>query len=140
MQIRPLRTMIAGQKPVTVVDTATVPEAARLMRDRNVGAVLVTDGATLKGVFTERDALFRVLAAGRDPAATQVADVMTKAPQTIHPDKPFVEALRMMLEGGFRNVPVVEDGRVLGMVSVRDALDPEVYEAKRDLLQREFDR
>ena len=91
-------------------------------------------------VFTERDALFRVLAVGRDPASTPVADVMTKSPQTIHPDKPFVEALRMMLEGGFRNVPIVEDGRVLGMVSVRDALDPEVYEAKKDLLQREYDR
>ncbi len=140
MQIRPLRAMVAGQKPVTVVGSATVADAARMMRDQNVGAVLVTDGATLKGVFTERDALFRVLAAGREPASTKVADVMTKGPQTIHPDKPFVEALRLMLEGGFRHVPVVEDGRVLGMVSVRDALDPEVYEAKKDLVQREFDR
>ncbi len=140
MQIRPLRAMVAGQKPVTVVGAAMVSDAARLMRDQNVGAVLVTDGATLQGVFTERDALFRVLAAGRDPGTTKVADVMTRSPQTIHPDKPFVEALRLMLEGGFRHVPVVEDGRVLGMVSVRDALDPEVYEAKKDLVQREFDR
>jgi hypothetical protein len=46
----------------------------------------------------------------------------------------------MMLEGGFRNVPIVENGEVLGLVSVRDALDPEVYEAKRDLSQREYDR
>ncbi len=140
MQIRPLRAMVAGQKPVTVVGAAVVSDAARLMRDQNVGAVLVTDGASLQGVFTERDALFRVLAAGRDPGSTKVADVMTRSPQTIHPDKPFVEALRLMLEGGFRHVPVVEDGRVLGMVSVRDALDPEVYEAKKDLVTREFDR
>ena len=140
MQIRPLRAMVAGQKPVTVVGAAMVSDAARLMRDQNVGAVLVTDGASLQGVFTERDALFRVLAAGREPGTTKVADVMTRGPQTIHPDKPFVEALRLMLEGGFRHVPVVEDGRVLGMVSVRDALDPEVCEARRDLVQREFDR
>jgi CBS domain-containing protein len=140
MKIRPLRSLLAGQKLLTVSGAAFVPEAARLMRDRNVGAVMVMDGTQLAGVFTERDALFRVLAAGRDPATTPVSAVMTKSPQTVHPDKPFVEALRMMLEGGFRNVPIVENGEVLGMVSVRDALDPEVYEAKRDLSQREYDR
>jgi len=140
MKIRPLRSLLAGHKPVTVSGSAFVPEAARLMRDRNVGAVMVMEGTQLAGVFTERDALFRVLAAGRDPAATPVSAVMTKGPQTIHPDKPFVEALRMMLEGGFRNVPVVENGEVLGMVSVRDALDLEVYEARQDLSQREYDR
>jgi CBS domain-containing protein len=140
MKIRPLRSLVGGQKPLTVAGTAFVPEAARLMRDRNLGAVMVMDGNSLAGVFTERDALFRVLAAGRDPVSTPVSAVMTKNPQTIHPDKPFVEALRMMLEGGFRNVPVVENGEVLGMVSVRDALDAEVYEAKRDLTQREYDR
>ena len=140
MKIRPLRSLLAGQKPLTVSGSAFVPEAAQLMRDRNVGAVMVMEGTQLAGVFTERDALFRVLAAGRDPAATPVSAVMTKSPQTIHPDKPFVEALRMMLEGGFRNVPVVENGEVLGMVSVRDALDLEVYEARQDLSQREYDR
>lgn len=140
MTIRPLRSLVAGQGPLTVSGSAFVPEAARLMRDRNVGAVMVMEGTQLAGVFTERDALFRVLAAGRDPAGTPVSAVMTKNPQTIHPDKPFVEALRMMLEGGFRNVPVVEDGEVLGMVSVRDALDLEVYEARQDLTQRDYDR
>jgi CBS domain-containing protein len=140
MTIRPLRTLLAGQGPLTVSGSAFVPEAARLMRDRNVGAVMVMEGTQLAGVFTERDALFRVLAAGRDPAATPLSAVMTKAPQTIHPDKPFVEALRMMLEGGFRNVPVVENGEVLGMVSVRDALDLDVYEARQDLSQRDYDR
>jgi CBS domain-containing protein len=140
MTIRPLRTLLAGQGPLTVSGSAFVPEAARLMRDRNVGAVMVMEGTQLAGVFTERDALFRVLAAGRDPAATPLSAVMTKAPQTIHPDKPFVEALRMMLEGGFRNVPVVENGEVLGMVSVRDALDLDVYEARQHLSQRDYDR
>lgn len=140
MKIRPLRSLVESQQPFTVAGTAAVSEAARLMRERNAGAVMVVEGGRLAGVFTERDALFRVLAAGRDPAATRVADVMTRSPQAIHPDKPFVDALRMMLEGGFRNVPVVENGRVLGMVSVRDALDPEVYEAKKELQQREYDR
>jgi CBS domain-containing protein len=132
--------MIAGQVPLTVAGTVAVAEAARTMRERNVGAIMVVEGQQLTGVFTERDALFRVLAAGRDPGATQVGDVMTPSPQTIQPDKPFVDALRMMLEGGYRHVPVVDGGRVLGIVSVRDALDPEVYEAKKELATREFDR
>ena len=140
MKIRPLRTLIAGQKPLTVASTALVPEAARVMRDRNVGAVMVVDERRLVGIFTERDALFGVVAAGRDPASTPVAAVMTRSPLTIHPDKPFVEALRMMLEGHFRHVPVVENGAVLGMVSMRDALDSEVREARQELEQREFDR
>ncbi len=140
MRIRPIRSMIEGQVPQTAAGTAAVSEVARTMRDRNIGALMIVDGSRLTGVFTERDALFRVLAPGRDPATTPVGAVMTPSPQTIHPDKPFVEAVRMMLEGGYRHVPVVEDGRVLGMVSVRDALDPEVDEAKKDLATREFDR
>jgi CBS domain-containing protein len=140
MRIRPIRSMIEGQVPQTAAGTAMVSEVARTMRDRNVGALMIVDGTRLTGVFTERDALFRVLAPGRDPGTTPVGEVMTSSPQTIHPDKPFVEALRMMLEGGYRHVPVVENGRVLGMVSVRDALDPEVYEAKKDMATREFDR
>jgi CBS domain-containing protein len=140
MRIRPIRSMIEGQVPQTAAGTAVVSEVARTMRDRNVGALMIVDGTRLTGVFTERDALFRVLAPGRDPGTTPVGEVMTPSPQTIHPDKPFVEAVRMMLEGGYRHVPVVENGRVLGMVSVRDALDPEVYEAKKDMATREFDR
>lgn len=140
MRIRPIRSMIEGQVPQTAAGTAAVSEVARTMRDRNIGALMIVEGSRLTGVFTERDALFRVLAPGRDPATTPVGAVMTPSPQTIHPDKPFVEAVRMMIEGGYRHVPVVEDGRVLGMVSVRDALDPEVDEAKKDLATREFDR
>jgi CBS domain-containing protein len=65
---------------------------------------------------------------------------MTPQPQTIHPDEPFLHALRVMHKCRFRHLPVVEFDRPLGMVSVRDALDPEIYEAKKDLLQREYDR
>jgi CBS domain-containing protein len=62
---------------------------------------------------------------------------MTRAPQTIHPDEPFLRALRMMHEGKFRHLPVVEYDRPLGMVSVRDALDEDLYELRIDLAQRE---
>jgi CBS domain-containing protein len=136
MPIRPLRTILAGQTPITVPKTATVVEAARVMKQRVIGALLVVEGPLLIGIFTERDALFRVLAEGRDPAVTALADVMTPHPQTIHPDEPFLRALRIMHKGGFRHLPVVEHERPLGIVSVRDALDDDFYELRLDLAHR----
>ncbi len=137
MPIRSLRSLVAEQIPITVPKTVTVIEAARAMKQHNIGALLVVDGTKLCGIFTERDALFRVLAEGLDPAATRLDDVMTRQPQTIHPDKPFLHALRIMHKGRFRHLPVVEDGRPLGMVSSRDALDEDLYELRTDLSQRE---
>ena len=101
------------------------------MKEHNIGALLVVDGTRLVGIFTERDALFRVLAEGRNPQTTRLADVMTSQPQTIHPDEPFLHALRIMHKGRFRHLPVVEFDRPLGMVSVRDALDDDLVRAAR---------
>ena len=141
MSIRSLRSVVAGKKPPLMIPAdTTVTEAARRMREGNTGAAMVLEGTRLAGIFTERDALFRVLAEGRIRDDAPVAAVMTRDPQTIHPDKPFDEALRMMHEGRFRNVPVVEDGRPLGMVSVRDALDPELVELREALETRELVR
>lgn len=137
MSIRSIRSIVAGQTPISAAKTTTVVEAARLMKQQNIGALLVLDSSRLIGIFTERDALFRVLAAGRDPNATRLGDVMTAQPQTIGPDEPFVHALRVMHEGKFRHLPVVEFGRPLGMVSVRDALDDDLYELRLDLAQRQ---
>lgn len=137
MPIRSLRTIVAGQTPITAAKSTTVVDAAMLMKQRNIGALLVVDGSRLIGIFTERDALFRVLAAQRDPAVTRIADVMTPQPQTIHPDEPFVRALQIMQEGGFRHLPVVEFDRPLGIVSVRDALDDDFYELHITIQQRE---
>jgi len=137
MTHRTVRTIVAQQSPVTVTSRTSVHAAARLMRRQKVGAVLVVDDARLVGIFTERDALFRVLAEKRDAHTTRVATVMTPEPRSIHPDQPFAMALVMMYEGGFRHVPVVEDGRPLGMVSARDALDPELDEFGVEMLHRE---
>jgi len=138
MPIRSLRTIVAKQKPITAPKAATVLEASRTMKLHNVGALLVVDGTRLAGIFTERDALFRVLAAGLDATRTLVADVMTAQPQTIHPDEPFVQALRVMYRGRFRHLPVVEFDRPLGMVSVRDALDDDLY-ALRVAIEQQAD-
>jgi CBS domain-containing protein len=140
MSLRSLRSIVASQPPAIAERTATVLEAAVLMKQQGKGALLVVEGSRLTGIFTERDALFRVIAAGRDPASTKLADVMTPQPQTIHPDEPFVNALRIMHKRGFRHLPVVEHGRPLGIVSARDALDDDLYELRVDLVQRGDER
>ena len=137
MSQRTIRAIIEDQAPVTAPAALTVSEAARLMKERRVGAIMVVQESNLVGIFTERDALIRVLAEGRDVQATRLADVMTRNPQTIHPDKSFAEALQMMYGGSFRHVPVVEDGRPVGMVSARDALGPELEAFVYELLRQE---
>ena len=126
MTARTIRSIIAEQELVTAQAQMSIGEAARLMKQRQVGAILVLDGHELAGIFTERDALFRVVAANRDPNLTRVSDVMTRNPVTIHPDKPFASALELMHANKFRHVPVVENGRPIGMVSSRDAMGPEL--------------
>jgi CBS domain-containing protein len=137
MPDRTIRSIIRGRAPLTVSPQTTVVEAARLMKRRKVSALLVVDGTRLLGIFTERDAVFRVIAQGRSPQETRVADVMTPDPQTVHPDKPFGHALHLMHEGGFRHVPVVENGSPLGVVSARDVLGPELREFAAELESRE---
>ncbi|HEX9277257.1 MAG TPA: CBS domain-containing protein [Casimicrobiaceae bacterium] len=137
MPQRPIRNVIAKQKILTATAEITVTDAARLMKKKSVGAVMVVkDNGRLAGIFTERDAVFRVLAEGRDPKTTRLSDVMTAQPQTISPEKPFGHALLMMYESGFRHVPVVEDGKPVGMVSARDALGPELQEFESELQRR----
>lgn len=113
---------------VTAEPAATVAEAAVLMKGHQVGAVLVVEGGRLVGIFTERDAVYRVMAAGRNPYATRLDEVMTREPKTVEPDETFGYALLLMHENGFRHAPVVQDGRPIGVVSARSALDPDLEE------------
>jgi CBS domain-containing protein len=94
--------------------------AVRSMEERRVGAVLVLDGERLVGVFTERDVL-RAVAQGLTPEAT-VGDWMTRGPETIEPDETAEHAAVLMIHGGFRHLPVVEDGNVVGILSIRDLM------------------
>jgi CBS domain-containing protein len=114
--------VVHDQKLVELAGTATVREAARLMAARNIGSVLVTTReGQLEGILTERDILCRIVAPGRDPDHTWLHEVMTKDPDTIGPDAPAIEALRRMRDGGYRHLPVVDNGgRLVGIVSRRD--------------------
>ncbi len=123
-----IRNVMKGEKLLTASPQTTVAEAARMMAGSGVGAIVVVDDGALAGIFTERDALFRVIAQGREAQATRLAEVMTTAPMSIDPDKTFGHAQQLMNTHGFRHVPVVEDGKTVGIVSARDALDPEMEE------------
>lgn len=125
---QPVRDVMEARKVLKAPPATTVFEAALLMAKKNTGYLLVIEDDRLAGIFTERDMVFRVVAKGLDPKATRVASVMTPAPKTVEPDKPFGYALLMMHKGGFRHVPVVEHGKLIGMVTARDALDPDLEE------------
>jgi CBS domain-containing protein len=104
---------------VTVGASATVAEAATVMGGRHVGSALVMEEGRLIGIFTERDIL-RALASDFDAAGHVVDQWMTRDPMTVGPGDPLVLARDVMLDRGFRHLPVIEDGRVLGVVSLRD--------------------
>lgn len=122
----PIKSVIELRKLIVAPPDMTVAEAAWLMRRSKVGAVLVVEAERLVGIFTERDAVYRVMAASRDPRLTRLEQVMTRNPKTVAPDESFGYALLMMHEHGFRHLPVVENGRPVGVVSARHALDPEL--------------
>ena len=134
---RTVRQIIEGQEPITAAGGILVKDAAQLMRQHNIGALLVVEDGKLCGIFTERDALFRVLADGLDPATTVLESVMTCNPQTISAECAFQTALQMMHDGRYRHLPVVYGAQLLGMVSVRDALGSELEEFVYEMLREE---
>jgi CBS domain-containing protein len=136
----PIKSVLEPRKLVVAAPHTTVTEAARLMKEGKVGAVLVVEEGRLVGIFTERDALFRVIAPGLDPAKTELRGVMTRDPTTVAPDETFGYALLLMHEKGFRHTPVVENGRPVGVVSARHALDPDLEEFAAEAERRKHIR
>lgn len=108
---------------VTVAPDCTVEEAIQRMRQARSGCVLVADGGELLGIFNERHVLTRVLRETRDPAATAITEVMSAGPLALSPEDPPAHAVHCMVDYGFRHLPVVADGKILGYVSVRNILD-----------------
>ena len=120
MTRRTLAEAIAGQHTLTLPPSATMREACAAMHARRVGAVLVVDeGGRLLGIFTGRDAV-GALARQVDPATTSLAQAMTPNPAALPPDAEPIEALRLMRDGGFRHVPLLRDGKPVGIVSRYD--------------------
>ena len=126
--------VIDGEQPLCCLPrTATADEAARLMRERRVGAVMIVERGRLEGIVTERDLVFRLLAEKLDGHSTPLAEIMTRDPETLHPDDSALAALDKMRAGHYRHLPVVEDGEIAGIVSIRD-----LYETVRRSLEEEL--
>jgi CBS domain-containing protein len=132
MTERRMDEIVRNQQPVTMPASASVRDACAAMHERRAGAVLVTaeDGG-LAGIFTGRD-LIRVVADGKIPGSIELHAAMTPDPHTMPPGRTAIEALRVMRDGGFRHIPIVDDGKIIGVVSrgdfrglERDRLDVE---------------
>jgi CBS domain-containing protein len=133
-----IKDVMEPKKAIILSSEATVSEAAKLMAKKATGAVMVVEQERLIGIFTERDALFRVIARGLDPHTTRLAEVMTAEPQTVGPNMSYGYALLMMQENGFRHAPVVESGKPIGIVGSRNALDPDLEEFASEANRREY--
>jgi CBS domain-containing protein len=106
--------------PVAVLATDTVTAAARVMKEQDIGAVLVTTGGKLVGILTDRDIAVRVLASGFDPSAITAGDVCSPELATVGLDEETGDAVALMRQRAIRRVPVVDDGTPVGIVTIGD--------------------
>lgn len=119
---------IMTDTPVTVEARTSVTAVARLMRDQNIGAVLVTEGDRLRGLVSDRDLVVRVLAEGGDPEQTTAVRVCSEDLVTVRPDEDLDRAVQLMRDHAVRRIPVVDEGHPVGIVSLGDMAmerDPE---------------
>lgn len=131
MKKRCIEFIVKNHEPLVLRSTDTVRTACQGMWEQHVGAVLVTGAnGALAGIFTGRDAV-RILAEGHDGPDTQLAVAMTPEPHTITPAHTSIDALRAMTDGGYRHLPVIDDGKIIGVVS-RGDFDGVEYERLSD--------
>jgi CBS domain-containing protein len=117
-----LRDLLKDRRVYSIEAGRTVLEAARFMMEHNIGALPVLRNGELAGIFSERDIMNRVVAAGRQPAYTAVSEVMTPNPRAVNLDETIAECLFIMEEFGFRHLPIVEGKQLMGLVSLRDVV------------------
>ena len=117
-----LRDLVKDRKVYSIDAARTVLDAARFMMEHNIGALPVMRDGQLAGIVSERDIMNRVVALGRTPGTTEVAEVMTANPRAVAADETIDECLFIMHEFGFRHLPIVEGTELKGLVSLRDVL------------------
>jgi len=134
MQRKLVPDLIKECRCTTLPSSKTVHEAAALMTELNIGALVIVDEKAIIGILTERDIMRKVVAADINPHQTSIADVMTHNPDTVTGDCTAQQALRMMTERGYRHLPIVtDDGKPCAMVSVRD-----LFQAVKEGLQEDL--
>jgi CBS domain-containing protein len=131
--MKKLREIMRPEFRFTIQPTASVSDAVRLMAAHNVGIVAVVDDERLIGVFSERDLLQRVVAQGRPPESTRLAEVMTTTLITAEADEDYQSAMLRMDQANIRHLPVIERGRLLSMLSIRDLMRVEMIAQGQEL-------
>jgi CBS domain-containing protein len=126
-----LRELLKDRKVHSIDASSSVLEAARFMMEHNIGALPVLRNGELAGIFSERDVMNRVVAVGRTPGHTSVAEVMTVNPRAVNVDETVDECLFIMNEFGFRHLPIVEGKQLCGLVSLRDIVKRQAAELDR---------
>ena len=115
----------------TIAPTALVFDALKLMADKGIGALLVTEGEAIAGIFTERDYARKIALMGRTSSVTQVRDVMTSAVRFVRPDQTSEQCMQIMSTGRMRHLPVVDaDDKLVGMISIDDLVKDIISEQK----------
>ncbi len=109
-----------GNTVHVIPSESTVAQAVRVMVEKRIGSIVVVEGDVIVGIFTERDALNRVLDAGRSPSFTRIRDVMTRRPVVVSPDMTVEQAMVIMTERRLRRLPVIDRGRLVGIISIGD--------------------
>lgn len=136
MLIRTVGDAVAGRPLHDVTGDATVLQASELLETHNVGALAVMEAGEMIGILSERDIVRRAVARRKPPETTRVAEIMTPDPQTVGPETSLVIAMDLMLRGGFRHLPVIDDGKIYGMLSMRDV--PGTYRLLHERFEAAF--
>jgi CBS domain-containing protein len=126
-----------GDEVISIVQDASVFDAIKLMADRGVGSLLVMEGDELKGIVTERDYARKVIIKGRSSESTPVADIMTTELVTASPTQSVNDCMNMMSERRIRHLPVVIDGRVVGLISIGDLVQAIISDQQEEIEQLE---
>jgi CBS domain-containing protein len=124
---------IKGNDVWSVTPDSSVYDALRLMRQKDVGALIVIQGSELAGVFSERDYARKVVLEGKSSREIKVKEVMTKKVFSVHPEQTVQECMELMIEKHIRHLPVVIDQRVVGVISIGDVVQDIIYKQKESI-------
>ncbi|WP_257668542.1 CBS domain-containing protein [Parapedobacter tibetensis] len=131
---------ILKSKPAIVYSVAqdvSVLEALKIMMEKNISALLVIENGGLLGIFTERDYARKIILQGKSSKETSISEAMTKTPRTITPDEAIDHCMQLMTTNHFRHLPVVENGTVIGMLSIGDLVKHIIEDQQQTISQLE---
>jgi len=131
--VRNARDLISGQDLSVISKTQTVFDAAKLMTERRIGALPVLEGERVVGIFSERDVMNRVVARNLNPQKTTVEQVMTKDLIVAEPDEDIETIITRMKQSNIRHLPIVQEGKLLGLLSIRDLLWADLIEKDEEI-------